>query len=94
MIAGIVIAVAGLALLPLPGPGTIVLAAGLMMVAQESSTMARLLDFLDKKRSRLMSRARSTCRRWGKLKCALLAACAGILLIAAAIALWYFWIKS
>lgn len=93
MIGGIVIAVAGLALLPLPGPGSIVLAAGLMLVAQESITMARLLDFLDKKRARLMSRARSTCKRWGKAKCALLGACAGALLTAGGIALWL-WIES
>lgn len=49
IIVGVLIFVAGLALLPLPGPGSLVAVAGLGMIARESLVTARMLDAMDKK---------------------------------------------
>ncbi len=89
MISGIVIALIGLVLLPLPGPGSVVLAGGLILLAAESLTMARLLDWADKKRASLMSTVRRICKRLGSLRCCLLGVCVGVLLLAGGIALWH-----
>lgn len=89
MISGVVIAILGLALLPLPGPGSVVLIGGLMLLAAESMTMARMLDYADKKRANLMSRVRRICKRLGTLKCILLGMCIALILLAGGIALWH-----
>jgi hypothetical protein len=47
--AGWVLILVGTLLLALPGPGLLVLAAGLMLLASESLSMARFLDWADKK---------------------------------------------
>ena len=88
MIVGIVICMLGVLALPLPGPGTIVLAGGLMILAAESMAVARVLDRADRVRVRLMSKMRRVCKKMGTAKCVLVAACAAVLLIGAAVALW------
>ncbi len=88
IIVGIVISMLGVVALPLPGPGTIVLAGGLMILAAESMIIARVLDRADKVRAGLMSKMRRACKKMGTAKCALLAACAAALFVGAAVALW------
>ena len=46
---GIFLLLAGIFFLAVPGPGTLVLAVGLALIAQESLTVARLLDWLEVK---------------------------------------------
>lgn len=41
---GTLVVVVGIILLPAPGPGTLVVAAGAALIAGESTTVARLLD--------------------------------------------------
>jgi hypothetical protein len=43
----VLLILAGLVALPLPGPGTVVMAAGLALLAQESLTVAKLCDRLE-----------------------------------------------
>ena len=93
MIGGIIIAALGLVLLPLPGPGSIVLAVGLMLIASESLTIARLLDWADQKRFDLIGKARRYCKRLGRLSCFLLGACVGACLTAGAWVSWL-WLTS
>lgn len=88
MIAGIVICVLGVVALPLPGPGTLVLAGGLMILAAESLMIARVLDRADIVRARLMLKMRRVCKKMGTARCVLLAACAAALFIGGAVALW------
>jgi hypothetical protein len=40
----VILILAGIVALPLPGPGTLVIAAGLALLAQESLTVARFCD--------------------------------------------------
>ena len=47
IVAGVVIALAGIVLLPLPGPGMLVIALGALLVAEESLTVAKMLDALE-----------------------------------------------
>lgn len=92
MIAGVVICVLGVVALPLPGPGTIVLAGGLMILAAESMVIARMLDRADSIRAQLMSKMRRVCKKMGAAKCVLLAAFAVALVIGVAVALWVWFI--
>lgn len=56
MAAGVLLVLAGIPLLPLPGPGLVVIAAGAALIAQESRTAARALDWLERRlRSAVMS---------------------------------------
>lgn len=57
IVAGL-IAVAGIVLLPLPGPGMLVVALGAFLVAQESLTAARMLDQLELRARALIARRR------------------------------------
>ena len=43
----VVLILAGIVALPLPGPGMVVIAAGLALLAQESLTVAKLCDRLE-----------------------------------------------
>ena len=43
----LLLVVGGIAALPLPGPGTVVIAVGLALLAQESLTVAKLCDRLE-----------------------------------------------
>lgn len=88
MIVGIIISVLGVVALPLPGPGTIVIAGGLMILAAESIAIARVLDRADKVRDSLMSKMRRACKKMGTTKCVILAACAAVLLVGTAVAFW------
>ena len=56
----VVIIVAGIVALPLPGPGTIVIAAGLALLAQESLVVARFCDRLELAVRNLVSRMGKT----------------------------------
>jgi hypothetical protein len=56
---GIVLALAGLFFMAVPGPGIPILAVGLALVAQESAVMARLLDRTEVRLRRWWKRRRS-----------------------------------
>jgi uncharacterized membrane protein HdeD (DUF308 family) len=56
--AGALILVAGIVLLPLPGPGMLVVALGALLVAEESLTVARMLDALEVRGRAFISRWR------------------------------------
>ena len=62
--AGIGLIVVGLLLLVLPGPGLLVAAVGAALLAEESLTVARALDWLDVRVTRLWRRWRR--RRRGR----------------------------
>jgi hypothetical protein len=51
---GALLVLAGIVLLPLPGPGLPVIAAGMLLVAEESHTTAHALDWLEMKARRLV----------------------------------------
>ena len=64
IVGGVLIVLAGIVLLPLPGPGMLVVALGALLVAEESLSMARALDWLELKGRRLLHvRDRSTTTR-------------------------------
>ena len=44
---GIVLILAGIVFLPLPGPGMLIIAAGALMMAEESQATARALDWME-----------------------------------------------
>jgi hypothetical protein len=58
MAVGALILLAGIVLLPLPGPGLIVIAAGAVLVAGESRTAARALDQIELRARRLFRSTR------------------------------------
>jgi UPF0716 family protein affecting phage T7 exclusion len=51
--AGALIVLAGVVLLPLPGPGLLVIAAGALLIAEESRAAARALVWLERAARRL-----------------------------------------
>ena len=53
----------GLVMLIAPGPGILFLALGAMLIAQESLSAARTLDWMDLRLRRLAARARNAWRR-------------------------------
>ena len=55
---GALIMLAGIVLLPLPGPGLVVIAAGALLIAEESRTAARTLDQIELKARGLVRRTR------------------------------------
>ncbi|HWI35270.1 MAG TPA: PGPGW domain-containing protein [Burkholderiales bacterium] len=61
IVAGALIALAGIVLLPLPGPGMLVIALGALLVAEESLSVAKALDALER-------RARPFIERWRPLQ--------------------------
>ena len=56
IVAAALIVLAGIALLPLPGPGMLVVAAGALIMAEESRLVAGALDALEVRVRRLISR--------------------------------------
>ena len=56
IVAGALIVLAGIVLLPLPGPGMLVVAAGALLMAEESRAMAAALDSLELRLRRLIAR--------------------------------------
>jgi hypothetical protein len=53
---GALVIVAGIILLPLPGPGMLIIAAGALLMAERSRAAARALDWLELKARRLVGR--------------------------------------
>lgn len=91
MAGGVIVSLLGVILLPLPGPGAVVVAGGLMMLASESIVMARILDWMDRRRATLTAKIRGKCKRLSRLSCFLLGVFVTILLAAGGIASW-FWL--
>jgi len=58
IVAGALIALAGIVLLPLPGPGMLVIAFGALLMAEESLTVAKMLDALELRGRGLIARWR------------------------------------
>jgi hypothetical protein len=56
--AGVLLSVAGIFFLAFPGPGLLILAAGLALIAQESATLARFLDRAEVRLRRFWRRIR------------------------------------
>jgi hypothetical protein len=56
IVGGALTALAGIVLLPLPGPGLLVIIAGVLLMAQESRAAASALDWLEMKARRLAGR--------------------------------------
>ena len=61
---GVIIMGLGLVMLIAPGPGILFLAVGAMLIAQESLSAARTLDWADIRLRRLAVRARNAWWRW------------------------------
>lgn len=68
MVAGVLLTLAGVFLLAVPGPGTVVMALGLAMVAGESVTVAKFLDWLEVKLRALYQRLRQVWKGWSRLQ--------------------------
>lgn len=60
---GVLVLLAGIVLLPLPGPGMVVVAAGAVVMAEGSRTMARTLDSLELRARRVYAAWRSSSRQ-------------------------------
>jgi uncharacterized protein (TIGR02611 family) len=88
MVIGTLLAIVGVVLLPLPGPGMLVVAAGLVLVARESATAARMLDFADKHIHRFIQFLRRKWGQWSTAKRVLCVGAAVVLLAGVAVAAW------
>ena len=92
---GVALCLAGLFFMAVPGPGTLVLALGLVLMAGESSTMARLLDWLELKLRPYYLRTKA---RWKKadpkarLALKVSSTLAGLAVVVAA-GYWYFFMR-
>ena len=53
---GIVLILAGIVFLPLPGPGMLIIAAGAFLMAERSRSAARALDWMEVRVRRLVGR--------------------------------------
>jgi uncharacterized protein (TIGR02611 family) len=82
IVSGVILAIAGVVLLPLPGPGSLVAVAGLALLARESLAVARVLDRNDKKRHEVTRRLQRKWRRCGRERHAVLAVSVCVLLAA------------
>jgi len=51
---GVLLVLAGIVFLPLPGPGIAIIVVGALLIAEESLSAARLLDWLELKARRLI----------------------------------------
>ena len=63
IIGGLVVVLAGIVLLPLPGPGMVIVAIGALLMAEESSMTAKALDRLELRARALVARVRPSSRR-------------------------------
>jgi len=61
MVVGLLVAAAGIVLMPLPGPGILIVALGAAMLSQGSKGMARVLDWLEVRARKLAEKAK---RAW------------------------------
>ena len=59
VVTGILVSLAGVFFLAVPGPGLLILAVGLALIAQESAMLARSLDRAEIRARRLWKRFRS-----------------------------------
>ena len=62
IVVGALIALAGIVLLPLPGPGMLVIALGALLVAEESLSVAKVLDALELRARALIEKRRPLTR--------------------------------
>jgi hypothetical protein len=62
---GVVLSLAGVLLLPVPGPGSLVIFVGVLMIARESLIVARMLDRLELMLRPAFLRVR---RHWRRLR--------------------------
>lgn len=53
---GLLLVLAGIVFLPLPGPGMLIIAAGALLMAEESLSAARALDWLERKARRAFAK--------------------------------------
>jgi hypothetical protein len=58
--AGALLMLLGLVFLPLPGPGLLIIAAGALLVAEESLSAARALDWVERKARRAFGKLSRT----------------------------------
>ena len=63
IIGGLVVVLAGIVLLPLPGPGMLVVAFGALLMAEESLLTAKALDRLELRARALVARVRPSSQR-------------------------------
>lgn len=85
MLLGFVIVVIGIVLLPLPGPGWVVIASGLSILAKDVAWADRLLQ---KVRRRLPRRAD------GKVRRSAVAAALVLMIGSLSIASWFFYLRN
>ena len=62
--AGILVCLAGIFFLAVPGPGLLILAVGLALIAQESAGLARMLDRAEIRLRKLLKRINYKVRGW------------------------------
>jgi hypothetical protein len=86
--AGIALTVAGLVLLLVPGPGSLLIVLGAALLAEESLIAARLLDRLEVQVRRLSDWART---KWRRFSTAQRFSCAGLIAALVAGAAWGAW---
>lgn len=86
--AALLLIIAGVILLPVPGPGSVVVLVGAALLAQESRRVAQLLDRLEIRLRALLDRALRTWRRLS-LPARVLLVCAGVAVVAAGLWLAY-----
>ena len=65
--AGVLLMIAGVIALPLPGPGLAIMALGALLIAEESRAAARAFDWLELKLRHLFASARPPRPRRGLL---------------------------
>jgi UPF0716 family protein affecting phage T7 exclusion len=87
---GIALTVGGLALMLLPGPGTVVLAVGLGLLASESISLARVLDAFDKRLQKFLQYARRKWGQWSTARRVAFVSVVVLLLASAATGLWLY----
>ena len=63
IVAGVLLMIAGIVLLPLPGPGMVVIALGALLMAEESRLMAGGLDALECRARAIHQKLRPNARR-------------------------------
>ena len=85
LVVGSLVLLAGILLMPAPGPGLIVVAVGAALVAQESYLAARALDWLEVRLRKLWA---SIARRWKRTPLALKGIVVAFAAMAAGLAGW------
>lgn len=68
MAAGVLVTLVGVFLLPMPGPGTIVLVLGLAVMAGESVTVAKFLDWLEVRLRAVYQSLKKAWKKWSPVQ--------------------------